>query len=243
MEFIGITALIDAGVCLVAWIFLYMRKSNMAGVSDKANALSSYLLATFAFLVLIGLSILQFQGQGQAVMLMISDLMLWVSLVLFIKLMHVGGDKKNQGVLISIFLVFALLRTLFQLAGILGMDLSSLGSSLTYVLSQLDAWLMYAVWVPSAIALIALSLRSESAVVRSRSLMFAIGILLITFTWAYRLLGGADAPRELAFVLVSGVSIIGFVLLLTGVLHRGENAPAMATPSPSPMGGAPMGQM
>lgn len=230
MEFIAITALIDAVISIVAWVVLYTRKSAVVGtVSNKVTYLSKYLLATFAFLILISVTILKFTGPLQQIMFMVSDLVLWVSLLLFISLMYSDAPKGSKSTVVAIFCIFAAMRTLFQLAGILGMDLSSLGSNMTYMLSQLDAWLMYAVWVPSAIVLIGVGLRTDSSIVRSRSLMFAIGILLITFTWAFRFLGQAEVTKQTAFILVSGGSLVGFILLLAGVLYRGSQPQVAST--------------
>lgn len=229
MEFIGITALIDAGIAILAWVVLYMRKGADGVVSDKVHAMSSYLLATFLFLVLIAVTILKTSGATQQLMFMISDLVLWVSLISFISLMYADMSGDNKKTLIGVFCVFALMRTLFQLAGILGVDISFLGEKMFYILSQLDAWLMYVVWVPSGLYLIGVALKADSSVVRARALMFAIGILLITFTWAFRLLAAASVAESTAFMLVSGASLVGFVLLLAGVLYRGnEMAPQVA---------------
>jgi len=221
MEFIGTTALIDAGIAILAWVVLYTRKKDGV-VSNKMQALSSYLLATFFFLVLIAFTILKTSGVFQQVMFLVSDLVLWVSLIAFISLMYSDVPGGNKKVLITLFSVFALMRTLFQLAGIIGVDISGLGSSMLYALSQLDAWLMYVVWVPSALYLIGVALKADSSVVRARALMFAIGLLLITFTWAFRLLAQASVTEQTGFILVSGASLVGFVLLLAGVLYRGK---------------------
>ena len=222
MEFIGITALIDAVIAILAWVVLYMRKPADGMVSNKVHALSSYLLATFFFLVLIAFTILKTTGLNQQIMFLISDLVLWVSLIAFISLMYADMSGGNKKTLIWVFCVFALMRTLFQLAGIMGVDISFLGDKMLYVLSQLDAWLMYVVWVPSGLYLIGVALKTDSSVVRARALMFSIGILLITFTWAFRLLAAASVAESTAFILVSGASLVGFILLLAGVLYRGH---------------------
>lgn len=237
MRFVGITALVDAVIAIVAWAILMMRKSKMTVVSGKVKYLSLYLITTFIFLAFISFTMLQTQGQTMMVMAMISDLILWVSLIMYIKLMFADSGKKGEGMWIGIFCVFAAMRTLFQLAGIMGIDLSGLGDDIIYMLSNLDAWLMYAVWVPSAIVLIGLSLSSESSVVRSRSLMFAIGILLITFTWAFRLLGGAALNQQNGFIMLGIASAVGFMLLLSGVMYRGKESAVVgenAAPAASP---------
>jgi hypothetical protein len=82
---------------------------------------------------------------------------------------------------------------------------------------------MYAVWVPSALVLIWVALTSESNIVRFRSLVFAIGLLLISFTWAFRLLSAATVSLQTAYLLVGGLSVIGFALLLVGILYKGQN--------------------
>ncbi|MDQ3245271.1 MAG: hypothetical protein M3P22_02935 [bacterium] len=220
MEFIGITAFIDAVIAIVAWGILHSRKSKMDPVSQQVRTLGSYLIITFVFLTLISLTILKTTGNTQAVMFIISDLVLWVSLVLFIKLMFVGSNSVYKNTALWIFYILAAMRTLWQVAGLMAIDLSFLGGSMLKALSQLDAWLMYLVWIPSAIYFIWLALSTDNPVVRSRSLMFGIGLLLITFTWAFRLLGQGKLDEDTSYLLVSGASVVGFLFLLGGVFYR-----------------------
>ncbi len=223
MEFIGNTALIDAVIVVLSWVVLFSRKPKGEEVGAKNNYLSQYFVATFAFLVLIAFTILRTEGVTQQVMFLISDLVLWVSLFIFILLMYADTKGTGKGMMMLAFGIFALARSLFQLAGIVGMDLSGLGETTLYVLSQLDAWLMYAVWVPSALVLIYVALTSESNIVRFRSLVFAIGLLLISFTWAFRLLSASTVSVQTAYLLVGGLSVVGFFLLLVGILYKGQN--------------------
>lgn len=224
MEFIGYTAFIDAIIALVAFGILYNRKTKMTEASSKANALSSYLMATTLFLFLISATLLKTAGQTQAIMFIVSDLVLWVSLIMFIKMMYVGMENaSSKNVVLWIFYILAAMRTLWQIAGVMAIDLSSLGANMLYVLSKLDAWLMYIVWIPSAIYFIWIALSSDSSVVRSRSLMFAIGLLLITFTWAFRFLIPSPVEESVGYALVSLASVVGFMLLLGGVFYRGSS--------------------
>ena len=55
-----------------------------------------------------------------------------------------------------------------------------------------------------------------------RTMFQLAGILLITFTWAFRLLAAASVAESTAFILVSGASLVGFILLLAGVFYRGR---------------------
>ncbi|MBP9803073.1 MAG: hypothetical protein KBD14_02080 [Candidatus Pacebacteria bacterium] len=223
MEFIGNTALIDAVIVVLSWVVLFSRQPKTEGGTGKVKYLSQYFVATFAFLVLIAFTILKTEGVTQQVMFLVSDLVLWVSLFIFILLMYADTKGTGKGLMMFVFGIFALCRSLFQLAGIVGMDLTGLGDTTLYVLQNLDAWLMYAVWVPSALVLIYVALTSESNVVRFRSLVFAIGLLLISFTWAFRLLSAATVSVQTAYLLVGGLSVLGFILLLAGILYKGQN--------------------
>ena len=230
MEFIGYTALIDAIIALVAFGVLYSRKAKMAEVSSKANALSSYLMATTLFLFLISATLLKTAGATQQWMFIISDLVLWVSLIMFIKMMYVGMENaSSKNMVLWIFYILAAMRTLWQLAGVFAVDLSFLSTNMLFALSKLDAWLMYIVWIPSAIYFIWIALSSDSSVVRSRSLMFAIGLLLITFTWAFRFLLPSPVEESVGYTLISIASIVGFMLLLGGVFYRGGKQMATAS--------------
>lgn len=227
MKFIAITSAIDAAICLFSWLILTWRRREVTG-RDKSTArkieyFSQYLLLTFAFLILIHLSILYFQGSTQEVMFFITDLVLWASLFYFILFMYEGKAEKWKLNAIVLFLFLAGLRSLFQLIGILDLEVP-LGQSTVYILSNLDGWLMYAVWIPSAIVLIATAFQTESDLVRTRSLMFAIGLLLITFTWAFRLMGANLITTSLSLGFVSIASVSGFALLLSGILYRKQPA-------------------
>ena len=223
MEFIGFTALADAVIVVLSWIILYMRKAKMQPAPEKVKYLSYYFVSTFVFLFLISFTILKTSGTTQAVMFLVSDLVLWVSMIAFILMMYAGTNGKQKGLWVGIFLVLALCRTLFQLAGIAGLDLSGLGDGVIKILSQLDQWLMYAVWVPSALVLLVVGMQSDSALVRMRSVMFSVGILLITFTWAFRFLAAGSVSQDTGYWLIGISSVIGFVLLLGGVFYKGKS--------------------
>lgn len=223
MEFIGFTALADAVIVVLSWIVLYMRKAKLQPAPEKVKYLSYYFVSTFVFLFLIAFTILKTTGTTQSVMFLIADLVLWVSMIAFILMMYAGTAGKQKGLWIGVFLILALCRTLFQLAGLAGLDLNGLGSGVISILSQLDQWLMYAVWVPSALVLLVVGMQSDSALVRVRSIMFAIGILLITFTWAFRFLAASSVSEATGYWLIGISSVVGFVLLLAGVFYKGKN--------------------
>ena len=233
MLFIGITAAIDAVIALIAWIVVMSRKGSLTESSKKVNLFSTYLLTTFIFLVAISAAILFFTDVAQLIMIMVADLILWVSLIAFINFMYEGTNWGGKRVAIIALLVFAASRTLFQIAGIIGVSLEGFAPFILYVLSNLDAWLMYVVWLPAAFALIGVALSAESAVVRARSLMVAIGLILITFTWAFRILGQGILSGDPALLLVSGASVVGFALLLFGVVYRGKGSAAQTQPEAS----------
>lgn len=222
MEFIGFTALADAVIVVLSWIVLYMRKAKLQPAPEKVKYLSYYFVSTFVFLFIIAFTILKTTDTTQAVMFLIADLVLWVSMVAFILMMYAGTEGKQKGFWIGVFLILALCRTLFQLAGIAGLDVSGLGSGVINILSKLDQWLMYAVWVPSALVLLVVGMQSDSALVRMRSIMFSVGILLITFTWAFRFLAANSVSQDTGYWLIGISSVIGFVLLLAGVFYKGK---------------------
>lgn len=219
MEFIGYTALIDAVVVLVSWVVLFARSKKMQPVSQKIKYLNWYLVLTVVFLLLVAYAI--FGQSDMMTVLLVADLVLWVSMVIFIMMMYVGTSGGQQGLWIGIFLIFAAMRTTWQVAQITGVDTSSLGDFMNNeFLGKLDQWLMYAVWVPAAIALIVVGLKSENALVRLRSLLFSIGLLLISFTWAFRFMGAGNVSVEIGYGIVGVGSVIGFILLLMGFLYK-----------------------
>ena len=233
MEFIGYTALIDAVVVIISWAVLFARSSKTEK-SLKSKYLASYLIWTFVFLALIAYTIFILPPGQMMIGLLVADLVLWVSMVIFIMMMYAGTEGKQRGLWIGLFLIFAAMRTTWQVAQIQGIDTSGLGVWMNeQFLGKLDQWLMYAVWVPAAIVLIIVGLRSDSALVRLRSLFFAIGLLLISFTWAFRFLGAGSVSLEIGYVIVSLGSVLGFVLLLMGLLYKGkpamENIPTAET--------------
>jgi hypothetical protein len=224
MEFIGYTALIDAVVVLVSWVVLYTRQKKSQPVSEKSKYLSSYLVWTLIFLLLIAYTIFILPASQMMIGLLVADLVLWVSMVIFIIMMYAGTQGKQKGLLIGLFLIFAAMRTTWQVAVIQGTDTALLlGDKVNYLLSTLDQWLMYAVWLPAALVLLIVGLNSDSALVRMRSLFFAIGLLLISFTWAFRFWGAAGVSQDLGYAIVAIGSVVGFVLLLMGLLYKTQN--------------------
>lgn len=218
MTLIGISAGIDAAISLMAYIILSARKQRILQsdptINRSVQLFSSYLIWTTIFLAAIATAILGFTGPAQSVALFVADLILWVSLVYMILFVFHEKATKGRTVVLTIFAILALARSVYQLSGILGVTIFS-GEQLIYALSNMDAWLMYAVWVPSAIAFLSTALTAESPTVRMRSLFLCIGLLLIAFTWAFRLLS-----KEPSLALVSVVSVVGFALFLSGLIYR-----------------------
>jgi hypothetical protein len=145
---------------------------------------------------------------------MISDIALWISLVFFILLAFAGRQSSKRNAALMAFLVFAFLGSLYQVMQYLQSTLT-FGPVITYILANMAPLLMYAVWVPSALVFFNAAATARTSLVRTRSLMFAIGLLLITFSWAFRLLAAQPS-----FLTVSLVSVAGFGLLLGGVIYR-----------------------
>lgn len=225
MEFIGYTAIIDAVVVVVSWFVLLGKQKKMQQVNQKIKYLSSYLIWTFVFLLLIAYTIFFVDPSKMMMGLLVADLALWISMVVFIMMMYAGTAGKQRGLWIGLFLIFAAMRTTWQVAFIQGIDTKALlGDGFYNFLSNLDQWLMYAVWIPSALVLIIVGLNSDSALVRLRSIFFAIGLLLISFTWAFRFLLAPDYSAEVGYVVISLGSVIGFILLLMGFLYKGKTS-------------------
>lgn len=232
MEFIGYTALIDAVVVVLSWVVLFTRKSKISSPSKKMNYLSSYLVWTLVFLLMIAYAIFKTNTPVEMMIaLIIADLVLWISMVIFILMMYADTQGRQKGLWVGLFLIFAAMRTAWQVAQVQGIDTSALGVNMNYLLSTLDQWLMYAVWLPSAFVLLVVGLNSDSALVRLRSMFFAIGLLLISFTWAFRFLGAGAVSQEAGYALVAIGSVLGFVLLLMGLLYKGQNPTPEVDPS------------
>lgn len=230
MEFIGYTALIDAVVVVISWAVLYTRSQKAQPVNEKVKHLSSYLAWTVLFLILIAYAIFKTTSPiGMMTTLLVADLVLWISMVIFILMMYAGTKGQYKGSVIGLFLIFAAMRTLWQVAQIQGIDTTGLGNNVNYILSTLDQWLMYAVWLPSALVLLVVGLNSDSALVRMRSVFFSIGLLLISFTWAFRFWGASTVSADTGYIIVALGSVLGFILLLMGLLYKGQNNNEMAT--------------
>lgn len=233
MEFIGYTALIDAVVVIISWAVLHTRSKKIQPVNEKVKHLSSYLAWTVLFLILIAYAIFKTTSPvGMMTTLLVADLVLWISMVIFILMMYAGTKGQYRGGVIGLFLVFAAMRTIWQVAQIQGIDTTGLGDNVNYVLSTLDQWLMYAVWLPSALVLLIVGLNSDSSLVRMRSMFFSIGILLIAFTWAFRFWGAGSLSQDVGYSIVAIGSVLGFVLLLMGLLYKGSNNAEIQNPNP-----------
>lgn len=230
MEFIGYTALIDAVVVVISWAVLYTRSQKVQPVNEKMKHLSSYLAWTVLFLILIAYAIFKTTSPiGMMTTLLVADLVLWISMVIFILMMYAGTKGQYKGTVIGAFLIFAAMRSIWQVAQIQGIDTTGLGNNVNYILSTLDQWLMYAVWLPSALVLLVVGLNSDSSLVRMRSVFFAIGLLLISFTWAFRFWGAGAVAQQTGYTIVAIGSVLGFILLLMGLLYKGQNNNEIAT--------------
>lgn len=222
MTFIGYTAAIDAAIALITWSVLINRRElsqkKAGAMAETFRYFSSYLLATFTFLVLIAYSMIALRGPAQALMVMVADLVLWLSLAYFVMLVFVGRPAAARNVMLTLLITFGSLGTIYQAIGLGGTTLN-LGPITTYILTNMGPLMMYAVWLPSALLFLTMAFETEHEVVRSRSLMFCIGLLLMTFSWAFRLL-----TLQPPLVVVTLSSILGFELLLGGVVYRGATA-------------------
>lgn len=225
MQFVALTAGVDAVIALAAWAILRSRMRQGLRPSPTAKYLAHYLLASTGFLALTAVAMGLLTGSVQATVIFVSDLILWASLVLFVLLVAVGRSRAGRNVALLLLLFFAALGTLYQLAGFGGIPVD-LGPTIIYVLVNMAPLLMYAVWIPSAVLFFLAAAKTRDSVVRARSLMFAIGLLLITYSWASRLQIISSEP---SLVIVVAASIIGFSLLLGGVVYR-AGRPVMVSP-------------
>lgn len=225
MEFIGITAGVDAALVLVALITLSARQSKVdpgMAASKMLSYFRSYLVFTFLFLVLISVAMLSTTGTTQAVVAIVADLALWAALSYMIMISFIGNSQVTRNVALAILLLLAAITTIYFVAKVLGM----VGVNTT--LENMPAYLMYIVWVPVALTFFGTAFRSNDQAVRTRSIMFAFGLLLTTISWVARLQLGVAS-----LVGISVISIVGFALLVGGVVYRGR--PAMAQPQASPV--------
>ena len=95
MEFIGNTALIDAVIVVLSWLCFSLVNQKGEEVGAKNNYLSQYFVATFAFLSINCLYYFAYRRRNSTSYVLISDLVLWVSLFIFILLMY--ADTKGTG--------------------------------------------------------------------------------------------------------------------------------------------------
>lgn len=221
MRFVGITAFVDAGLVFVAWVMVYLRHASLDYPANKmVQYFSRYLVFTFLFLVLIGTAMLGFISDDPSAvwmrdaMVMLADIVLWVSLAYMVLLALVGKSPRISYAFAGAVLGAGFARTIFQLLALRGVQFNS-ENTLVFVLSQLDVILMYAVWVPVALLFFVTAIRAFESVTKLRSVMFGAGLLLITYSWVARLQLGSRS-----LTLISIVSIVGFGLLLGGVLYR-----------------------
>lgn len=214
MQLVGVTAAFDAVLSASSWLIVRARRRTLQAPSTLVEYFEKYFLTTTVFLVLTAVAMLWLAGTTQMLVVIVSDLVLWVSLAYFIGLVSVGRVAARRGSILVGFWLLAALGTIYQLAGLLGVQLS-LGTVITYLLANMAPILMYAVWVPSAVVFLGAAARASDTFLRRRFVLFAIGLLFITFSWAWRLLSA-----EPSAVLVMAVSFIGFVTLLAGLVVR-----------------------
>jgi hypothetical protein len=228
MQFVALTAGVDTLLALVAWGILRSRLGRTLPPSPEARYLAHYLLASAIFLGLTAVAMGMLPpGTTQALVVFVSDLVLWVSLVLFVMLVGVGRSHSGRNLALIVLLLFAFFGTAFQVFGLLGVQLT-FGPTITYVLTNMAPILMYAVWLPSAVVFFLTAFRTQNPAVRMRSIMFAIGLLLITYSWASRLRVVSVEP-SLTVVIIA--SIVGFVLLLGGVAYRAGGQRPVVVPA------------
>lgn len=229
MQFVGITAGIDAVLAILTLMLLLTRKSHLEQegptIKKTVGYFANYLAFTFAFLVLISVSMLSLAGTVQAVVVMFADFSLWISLIFFIMLVFVERPEGLKHQVVGIFLVLAGLGSVYQILGLLGIALN-LGGVATYILQNMAPLLMYIVWIPSAVLFFVTAARTGNPIVKTRSLMLAVGLVLVTYSWASRLL-----QAEPSLLIVSTSSIIGFILLFGGVAYQ-QKPKISSAPSP-----------
>lgn len=230
-ELIGITAGFDAVLALISWYIVRSRRT--AGLNPPSQLVShfqSYLLWTTMFLVLTAIAMLQLTGPTQMAVVIISDVALWVSLLYFILLASIGRSRTGRNVAIAIFLILAGAASFNQIANFTGVGLT-FGPSITFILTNMAPILMYFVWIPSALLFFLNAARTSDSLARIRFSIFGIGLLLITFSWAWRLpsVMAGISPSTPSILTIMGVSLIGFIGILIGVLY--QNKP-LSTPRP-----------
>lgn len=226
MQFVAMTAGVDAVIAFVAWLVLRSRLGRSLPPSPSARYLAHYLILSATFLALTAVAMGMLTGQIQAVVVFLSDLVLWASLIMFVLLAGVGRPAGGRTLALILLLIFAAFGTAYQLFGFAGVQLT-LGPTALYILQNMAPLLMYAVWLPSAVLFLLTAVRTSNSVVRIRSLMFAVGLVLITYSWASRLRVVSTEP-SLTTVIVA--SLIGFCLLLGGVIYRPQQS---TTPLPA----------
>jgi hypothetical protein len=217
MAFIAYTALIDSVLVLISFFVLKGRR----GQSTMARDFSSYLVFTFGFLALLALSILQFQGPTTGIgkiLFVLADFSLWASLWYMISLGLANSSAGVRKRALGVFAVLAAVGSLYQIAGFLGSSIA-IQPQIDWVLANMAPVLMYVVWVPVGFVFISTAISTQDSIVRARSIMFAAGLFLSTYSWAARL-----QLNVTSLLIISGVSVIGFICLVGGVIYR-DTAP------------------
>lgn len=217
MQLIGITAGFDAGLALISWLFVRSRRRTYAGPPSKVVAyFQAYLVWTALFLVLTAIAMLWLTGTQQGWVVLLSDVALWIALMYFILLASINRSTKGRSLAVTVFWVLAIASGIYQVAQLTGNPLT-FGSTLTYILTNMAPLLMYLVWVPSALLFLGSAAKTSDQRARMRFILLAIGLLLTTASWAWRLLG-ANPPITMILV----ISILGFLGILAGVLYQGQ---------------------
>jgi len=227
MQFVALTAGVDAVIAFVAWLVLRARLGRSLPPSPSARYLAHYLITSATFLALTAVAMGMLTGPLQMTVVFISDIALWISLTLFVLLVGVGRSATGRTVALVLLLLCAFMGSAYQVFGFVGVTLT-LGPVATYILQNMAPLLMYAVWLPSAVLFFLTAIQTSNSAVRARSLMFAIGLLLITYSWASRLRIVSTEPSLTAVIIAS---IIGFILLLGGIIYRPQQATISAAPA------------
>lgn len=216
MQLVGYTAGFDALLAAVSWLIIHVRlkKSLYPVASDIVSAFKSYLVWTTLFLLLTATAMLWLTGTVQGVVVFVSDLFLWAALFYLVRLAGVGHSKKWVAFAMTLFVLAAGAGSLFQVAGLMGLELN-FRPVVTYILANMAPLLMYAVWVPISILFLIEGVRTDNRLARQRLWLLAAGLLLTTFSWAWRLL---VVTPSVPTIVVS--SLLGFAFILGGVLQR-----------------------
>lgn len=229
VQFLAATALFDAIIAAITWMAVHSRQKTYSGPPlTIVRYFKKNLAWTIAFLLFTAAALMLFEGTAQAISVILSNLSLWVALYYIILIVSVGHSSAGKNVAMIGFLIMAALGTLYRILGLFNVTVD-FGTVANYVLANMSALLMYAVWLPGALVFFVSALRVSEMSVRVRFVLFAIGLVLITVSWAWRLL-----IVEPSLFVVTITSLLGFFSLLSGVVY-GHKAATAPHPAPTRM--------